>query len=99
MLRHYSKTVIFSLAVVLSTACKTYFPAQETSALIKVDKTQQADTLLLKYYKPYKDSLDKIMKIQLAELDTDLTKKLPEIQKLLLQNRIRGYDSSETVNV
>ena len=78
MLRHYSKTVIFSLAVVLSTACKTYFPAQETSALIKVDKTQQADTLLLKYYKPYKDSLDKIMKIQLAELDTDLTKKLPE---------------------
>jgi len=32
----------------------------------------------LSFYKPYKDSLDKIMKINVAELDTDLTKNQPE---------------------
>lgn len=78
MSRHYSKIGILILAVVYTTACKTYYPAQENSSIVKVNTSFAADTIIKGYYKPYKDSLDKIMKVPLAELTEDLTKKLPE---------------------
>lgn len=65
-------------ALVALTACKVYYPAQETASLVKVHAPVAADTVILGYYKPYKDSLDKIMKVPLAELENDLTKKMPE---------------------
>ena len=78
MSRHYSNIGILILAVVFTTACKTYYPAQENSSLVKVNTSFAADTAIKGFYKPYKDSLDKIMKVPLAELTDDLTKKLPE---------------------
>ena len=78
MSRNYSKTRVWLLAVILATACKSFAPVQEEASLIKVNKTFQADSSIKVYYKPYKDSLDKIMKVPLAELTEDLTKKLPE---------------------
>ncbi len=78
MSRHYSNFGIFILAVVFTTACKIYYPAQEAASLVKVNNSFSADTAIKVFYKPYKDSLDKIMKVPLAELTEDLTKKLPE---------------------
>ncbi len=78
MSRHYSKINFCFLAVVLMTACKVYRPAQEKSSLIKVNTSFQGDAAVKIYYKPYKDSLDKIMKVPVAELEEDLSKKLPE---------------------
>jgi 2',3'-cyclic-nucleotide 2'-phosphodiesterase (5'-nucleotidase family) len=78
MSRHYSNIGIFILAVVFTTACKIYYPVQENSTLVKVNTSFAADTAIKGFYKTYKDSLDKIMKVPLAELTDDLTKKLPE---------------------
>jgi 2',3'-cyclic-nucleotide 2'-phosphodiesterase (5'-nucleotidase family) len=78
MSRHYSNFGIFILAVVFTTACKIYYPVQENSTLVKVNTSFAADTAIKGFYKTYKDSLDKIMKVPLAELTDDLTKKLPE---------------------
>lgn len=78
MSRNYSKPGIVLLAVVLITACKSFAPVQEDASLIKVNRSFQADSAIKGYYKPYKDSLDKIMKVPLAELTEDLSKKLPE---------------------
>ena len=77
-LKIYSDIKILLFSVVLMTACKSYFPIQENSLLVKVNKSFPADTDIRVYYKPYKDSLDKIMKVPLAELAEDLTKQLPE---------------------
>lgn len=68
MSRHYSNIGIFILAVVFTTACKIYYPVQENSTLVKVNTSFAADTAIKGFYKPYKDSLDKIMKVPLAEL-------------------------------
>lgn len=79
MLKNYSKHIAFwMLAIVVFTACKTYVPIQEKFSLNKINKTILADSATLAYYLPYKDSLDKIMKIPLAELAEDLSKKMPE---------------------
>ncbi|MFN8260557.1 MAG: 5'-nucleotidase C-terminal domain-containing protein [Chitinophagales bacterium] len=78
MLRSCSKIVMLLLAVVSTTACKTYFPVRESASLVKANKMFVPDTGMRVFYQPYKDSLDKIMKVQLAELTEDLTKKLPE---------------------
>lgn len=78
MLKIYSDIRILLLSVVLVTACKSYFPVRENASLVKVNNSFQADTAIKVYYKPYKDSLDKIMKVPLAELAEDLTKKMPE---------------------
>ena len=74
----YSKNRLLFYCVVFLTACKSYYPATESSSLIKVNKSYGADSSIKTYYKPYKDSLDKIMKIPLVELQEDLVKKLPE---------------------
>lgn len=78
MSKIYSKISILIYIVVFFSACKTFYPIQNTAALIKANDTFQAYTEIQHYYQPYKDSLDKIMKIPLAELEEDLIKKLPE---------------------
>jgi 2',3'-cyclic-nucleotide 2'-phosphodiesterase (5'-nucleotidase family) len=78
MSRIYSKSICIIYLVVLITACKTYFPIHENASLVKANKSIQADTIIRLYYQPYKDSLDKIMKVQVGELEEDLTKKQPE---------------------
>jgi 2',3'-cyclic-nucleotide 2'-phosphodiesterase (5'-nucleotidase family) len=59
-------------------ACKSYYPVTENASLIKVNKVYTPDSSVRSFYKPFKDSLDKIMKIPVAELEMDLVKKLPE---------------------
>lgn len=66
------------MAVFLFTACKTYYPVTQQNVLVKVNSSFPADASVKTYYKPYKDSLDKIMKVPLATLEEDLTKKQPE---------------------
>ncbi len=74
----YSKQRLLIACLVLFTACKSFFPVQEQSSLIKITSAAAADSVITGYYTPYKDSLDKIMKVPLAELDNELTKKQPE---------------------
>ena len=78
MSRIYFKTTYLLLAVFLITACKTYYPVSQQQALIKVNNSVKEDASVKTYYKPFKDSLDKIMKVPLAVLAEDLTKKQPE---------------------
>ena len=75
---YFDWLIVLLVAVLLNTACKTYFPAQETSTLIKIDKNFTSDSGILNFYQPFKDSLDKMMKVPLAELAEDLSKKMPE---------------------
>jgi len=77
MSRSYSKILICIWMLTELTACKVYYPAQETASVIKIDG-RVAYTFINTYCRPYKDSLDKIMKVPVAELENDLTKKLPE---------------------
>lgn len=77
-LRTCSERILLFLAVVFISACKTYYPLSENASLAKVTHTFPADTSVSSFYRPYKDSLDKIMKIPVAELEVDLVKKLPE---------------------
>ncbi|MDB5226014.1 MAG: 5-nucleotidase [Bacteroidota bacterium] len=76
--RTYSKKRLLFFCVILLTACKSYFPATESSSLLKVNRSYGADLSVKSYYRPYKDSLDKIMKVPVVELQDDLVKKLPE---------------------
>lgn len=62
----------------LLSSCKSLFPVKANANLIKIEKSSTADTALIAFYKPYKDSLDKMMQIKIAELETDLFKKQPE---------------------
>lgn len=78
MSKIYFKILSWILAVFLFTACKTYYPVSQQHELVKVNNSFQGDASVKTYYKPYKDSLDKIMKVPLAELEEDLTKKQPE---------------------
>ena len=72
------KNSLLFLVVVFITSCKILYPSQETSFFIKVNNTYKADSSIVFFCKPYKDSLDKIMKVPVAELSEDLTKQLPE---------------------
>jgi 2',3'-cyclic-nucleotide 2'-phosphodiesterase (5'-nucleotidase family) len=72
------KYLLLSLLAVFVTSCKIYYPSQETAYIIKANNAFKADTSVILFYKPYKDSLDKIMKVRVAEISEDLTKKLPE---------------------
>ncbi|MEN9449255.1 MAG: hypothetical protein RJA25_2545 [Bacteroidota bacterium] len=78
MSRIYSKSWLFVAVIFSITACKVLYPKKEQSDLIKVTANIKADTIVKIFYKPYKDSLDKLMKRPLAELENDLTKQLPE---------------------
>lgn len=80
MLKDYFKKSLyfFCFTIVLCTACKVYYPATVQSNVLKISSTASSDTAVDAYYKPYKDSLDKIMKIPLAILSEDLSKKMPE---------------------
>lgn len=80
MLKIYSKkySILFCFIIVLLTACKTYFPATVQSDILKIKNTDTSDASIFAYYKPYKDSLDKLMKIPIATLAVDLSKKKPE---------------------
>lgn len=78
MSKIYFKYGFSVFAILFITACKVYYPAQEKPDLIKVNARFKADTTVLNFYKPYKDSLDKLMNRPLAELENDLTKQLPE---------------------
>jgi len=78
MSKVYFKRILVFFAVFFFTACKSYVPSYESASLIKANRSAKADSSIKIFYKPYKDSLDKIMKITLAELEEDLTKKLPE---------------------
>lgn len=78
MSKIYFKILSWFLAVFLFTACKTYYPVSQQHELVKVNNSFQGAASVKTYYKPYKDSLDKIMKVPLAELEEDLTKKQPE---------------------
>lgn len=78
MSRIYSKIGIVLFAVLILTACKSYFPVQENFGLIKVNQDFAADSTILIYYRPFQDSLNSIMKVPLVELADDLSKKLPE---------------------
>lgn len=64
--------------VIFFTACKVIYPTKHSATLIKLNKEIASDSSTFIYYKPYKDSLDKIMKVPLVELAEDLTKKMPE---------------------
>ncbi len=74
----YFRLRLLMACLVLFTACKSYFPVQEQSALLKISGSLASDSVVTGYYTPYKDSLDKIMKVPLAELSNELTKKQPE---------------------
>ncbi len=78
MSKIYFKINYLLFAAFLITACKTYYPVSQQPALIKVNNSVKEDASVKIYYKPYKDSLDKIMKVPLAVLEEDLTKKQPE---------------------
>ncbi len=74
----YSKSWrVIVCAALITTACKTYIPVTEQSALVKISALEK-DSAVVAYYRPFKDSLDKMMKVPLAELSADLTKQLPE---------------------
>ena len=76
MLKHYSKLlIVVGTGILLS--CKSLYPTTETAQLYKI-KEIAFDSSIVHYYKPYKDSLDKIMELPLAELEEDLSKNLPE---------------------
>lgn len=68
----------FLLSIWFAIACKTYYPTKTTTDLLKIEKSLPADTALISFYKPYKDSLDKAMNIKVATLESDLFKKQPE---------------------
>jgi 2',3'-cyclic-nucleotide 2'-phosphodiesterase (5'-nucleotidase family) len=53
-------------------------PVSHKASLVRINTAQEADTSVLNYYTPYKDSLDQLMKIPVAELEYDLTRKQPE---------------------
>jgi 2',3'-cyclic-nucleotide 2'-phosphodiesterase (5'-nucleotidase family) len=78
MLKTYSKITLLFSVVLYATACKTYYPISYQSSLEKVTQSVQSDTSIKAYYLPFKDSLDKIMKIPIAELKEDIVKKMPE---------------------
>ncbi len=78
MSKTYFKIAILLLSIVLIGACKSYYPIQNKTSLLKVNNSVHADENIKSYFKPYKDSLDKIMKVPLAELEEDLAKKIPE---------------------
>lgn len=73
-----SEKWLSAFLLVLVTACKTYYPVSEQAKLDKVTHTIPADSSIHAFYLPYKDSLDKIMKVPVAELEQDLFKKQPE---------------------
>ncbi len=77
MLRVYSN-FFFLLLCVLISSCKSFYPTQFSSAVVKVNKTYTPDSSILAFYHPYKDSIDKIVSIPIVVLETDLTKQLPE---------------------
>jgi 2',3'-cyclic-nucleotide 2'-phosphodiesterase (5'-nucleotidase family) len=74
--------ISFKVAVFLCAgcivACKSYYPFSGNASLVAANKAWQEDTAVKHFYQPYKDSLDNIMKVPVAELETDLVKKLPE---------------------
>ncbi|MBK8352654.1 MAG: 5'-nucleotidase C-terminal domain-containing protein [Saprospirales bacterium] len=79
MSKIYSKIKIYFFVIAsIFTACKTIYPTTQTASLVKINKEIKTDSATFIYYKPYKDSLDKIMKVALVELEEDLSKKLPE---------------------
>lgn len=80
MLKIYSKkySILFCFIIVLLTACKTYFPATVQSDILKIKNTDTSDASIFAYYKSYKDSLDKLMKVPVADLALDLSKNKPE---------------------
>lgn len=77
-LKAYSKKSLLFFCVIFLAACKSYYPTTESSSLLKVTKSYGGDSSIKSYYRPYKDSLDRIMKIPVVELQEDLVKKLPE---------------------
>ena len=74
----YSKYTFLFLCVAVLTACKSYYPIRENASLVKVGRSFSSDSSVIVFYKPYKDSLDKITKIPIVELTEDIFKKLPE---------------------
>lgn len=79
MSKIYSNKILIFLAALASfTACKTYYPVTHTDNLEKVTHQIAPDKNIKAFYQPYKDSLDKSMKVQLATLSQDLMKEQPE---------------------
>ena len=70
MSKIYSKIKIYFFVIAgIFTACKTIYPTTQTASLVKINKEIKTDSATFIYYKPYKDSLDKIMKVALVELE------------------------------
>lgn len=71
----------FRLLIIVLTgiliSCRSLVPAGKTSEAIQI-KAISFDPSIVGYYRPYKDSLDKIMEVQLAVLANDLSKQQPE---------------------
>lgn len=73
-----SDKVSIIILVFLLTSCRSFTPVRHESLQIKLNSTQATDSTVLRYYLPYKDSLDKLLKFPVAELENDLSKKQPE---------------------
>ncbi len=79
MLKVYFKIIIILIILpIFFIGCKTFYPSKATASIIKINNEQKLDSSLYLIYKPYKDSLDKLMKINLVELENDLIKTQPE---------------------
>jgi 2',3'-cyclic-nucleotide 2'-phosphodiesterase (5'-nucleotidase family) len=76
MSRRFSRWLILvCTGIILS--CKSFMPAGQQAAVLPVQRIDP-DPAILKYYEPYKDSLDQIMEVKLADLEADLSKQQPE---------------------
>lgn len=78
MSRNYFNFLLPTFLLLFVAGCKTYYPVTETSSIVKIKNNDIADSNIVTYYRPFKDSLDKLMKIPLATLENDLYKKQPE---------------------
>ena len=58
-------------------SCKSLVPAGHSAQSLPISNIAY-DSAAVRYYRPYKDSLDKIMEVQLAVLEQDLSKQQPE---------------------
>ncbi|MCB9034852.1 MAG: 5'-nucleotidase C-terminal domain-containing protein [Chitinophagales bacterium] len=77
MLKRYFKIVLSIIFFCLiTTACKTFVATQEQFER-KAIENLVFDTSIVNQYQPYKDSLDKSMKVKIATLQNDVVKAQP----------------------
>lgn len=77
MSKNYFNVVLILFCIVLFVGCRTYQINNTKYSVIKINDSLDFDSTIYTKYKPYKDSLDKIMLQAIAYLENDVEKKQP----------------------